>query len=188
MRLFVALSLPEPIRSRLSLLCSGIPDTRWVPPENLHISLRFIGEADGGLFEDIDAALAAIRAPAFTLELRGVGHFGNGARPRALWAGVAREPALQHLRDKIESALVRIGLEPEGQKFKPHVTLSRLKSAPIPKLQDFLARNSLFRTPPFEVTHFTLYSSFLASEAAIYRAERSYALERNTAVHEQRAS
>ncbi len=182
MRLFVALSLPESIRFQVSLLCSGIPDTRWVPPENLHISLRFIGEVDGGMFDDIDAALAGIRAPAFTLELSGVGHFGNGARPRALWAGVARQPALLHLRDKVESALVRTGIEPEGQKFKPHVTLSRLKSVPLAKLQDFLAGNSLFRTPPFEVTQFTLYSSFLASEAAIYREERNYELEQRVVV------
>jgi 2'-5' RNA ligase len=181
MRLFVALPLPDTIRFQLSLLCSGIPDTRWVPPENLHISLRFIGEVDGGMFDDIDAALAVIRAPAFTLELTGVGHFGNGARPRALWAGVARQPALQHLRDKVESAVVRTGLEPEGQKFKPHVTLSRLKSVPISKLQDFLVRNSLFRTPPFEVTHFTLYSSFLGHEAASYRPERIYELDQRMA-------
>ena len=178
MRMFVAVSLPDAVRWRLRLLCAGVPDTRWVPPENLHLTLRFLGELDNGAIEDVDAALAAIRAPAFTLTLAGVGHFGAGARLRALWAGVAREPALQHLHDKVESAVVRAGLPPDGKKFTPHVALARPKGPPIAKVQEFLARNNLFRSDPFEVTHFTLYSSFLAHTAAIHRAERSYELTR----------
>lgn len=180
MRLFVALSLPDPIRWQLVLLCAGLPNTRWVPPENFHITLRFLGETDGAVLEDVDAALAGIRAPRFGLQLEGVGHFGTGKKTRALWAGVGREPALQHLRDKVESAVVRAGLEPDRQKFTPHVTLTRFKAPPpLGKLQDFLVRNSLFRTRPFEVTHFTLFSSFLSHNAAIYQAERSYELSRS---------
>jgi RNA 2',3'-cyclic 3'-phosphodiesterase len=178
MRLFVALSLPENLRWQLQLLCSGLPDVRWVPPENFHITLRFIGDVDGGVVEDIDAGLAGIRAPGFRLQLAGVGHFGSGGKVRSLWAGVAREPALQHLHDKVESAVVRAGLEPNGQKFTPHVTLARPKGVKLPKLPDFLARHSLFRSEPFEVTHFTLYSSFLSHSGAIYQAERSYELSR----------
>ena len=178
MRLFVGLALPEAVRWQLGLLRAGLPGVRWVPPENFHITLRFLGEVDGGTMHDVDAALAGIRAPRFRLTLGGVGHFGNGQQVRSLWAGVGREPALQHLRDKVESAVVRAGLEPEGKKFTPHVTLSFSKSAALPKLQEFLAHNSLFRTTPFEVTHFTLFSSFLGHEHASYHAERSYELSR----------
>jgi 2'-5' RNA ligase len=176
MRLFVALTLPEQVRFRLSLLCCGLPGARWIPPENLHLTLRFIGEVDGGTMQDIDAALAAIRAPGFEMEIAGVGHFGNAGKVRAIWAGIAPLKALQHLHDKIESALVRIGLEPEGQRFHPHVTLTRSNVTQIGKLQEFLAQHSLFRSGPIPVTHFTLYSSFAGSGGSIYRAEESYAL------------
>lgn len=177
MRLFVALSLPEEVRHGLARLCYGLPGVRWVAPENLHVSLRFIGEVDGGAMQDIDAALAGIRAPGFTLELGGIGHFGNAGKLRAVWAGVKPEPALQHLHDKVESAVVRAGIEPERQRYKPHVTLARPNQPPHPaKLQEFLALHSLYRSRPFAVTHFTLYSSFTSGEGPIYRAEQSYAL------------
>lgn len=176
MRLFVALALPEQIRFRLSLLCGGLPGVRWVPEENFHLTLRFLGEVDGGTMQDIDAALAGLRAPGFEMELAGVGHFGTGGKVRAVWAGAAPQPALQHLHDKIESAVVRAGIAPDGQRFRPHVTLTRSTVTQLGKLQDFLAQHSLFRSGRFPVTHFTLYSSFTRSAGPLYRAEESYAL------------
>lgn len=176
MRLFVALPLPDAVRRQLGLLCAGLPGARWVRSDNLHITLRFLGELSGGEMDDVDAALSGISAPRFSLNLTGVGHFGSGGRLRSVWAGAVREPALMHLRDKIESAVVRAGLEPDRQKYLPHVTLTRPKGTPIPKLQDFLATHSLFRSESWEVTHFSLYSSFLAHESAIYREERRYEL------------
>lgn len=178
MRLFVGVPLPESVRARLAMLCCGLPRVRWVPPENLHLTLRFIGDADGGAFADIDAGLAGVRAPGFSVEISGVGHFGNGNRVRIVWAGAGREPGLVHLRDKVESAVVRSGFEPEGQRFSPHVTLGRGRGAPVPRLHHFLAAHALFRCHPFEVGHFVLFSSFPGSGGSIYREERSYELER----------
>ena len=178
MRLFVALALPETVRWQLRLLCGGLPGARWVPPENFHLTLRFIGEVDGAEFHDIDAALAGLRAPRFSVSLAGVGHFGSGNKLRSIWAGVDKQPALNHLRDKVESAVVRAGAEPEGKKFHPHVTLARSKGETVPKLGDFLVQHSLFRSQPFDVTHFTLFSSYLNHIAAIYTPERSYELSR----------
>ena len=178
MRLFVALALPETVRWQLRLLCGGLPGARWVPPENFHLTLRFIGEVDGAEFHDIDAALAGLRAPRFSVSLAGVGHFGSGNKLRSIWAGVDKQPALNHLRDKVESAVVRAGAEPEGKKFHPHVTLARSKGETVPKLGEFLVQHSLFRSQPFDVTHFTLFSSFLNHTAAIYTPERSYELSR----------
>ncbi|MEA2783140.1 MAG: 2,3-cyclic 3-phosphodiesterase [Rhodospirillaceae bacterium] len=178
MRLFVAVALPENVRWQLRLLCGGLPGARWVAPENFHITLRFIGEVDGAEFHDIDAALAGLRAPGFSLSLAGVGHFGSGSKLRSVWAGIDKQPALNHLRDKVESAVVRAGIPPNGQKYQPHVTLARSKGEPVPKLGDYLVQNNLFRSPPFEVTHFTLFSSFLNHNGAIYRPERIYELTR----------
>ena len=177
MRLFVALALPDNIRWQLRLLSGGLAGAmRWVPPENLHITLRFLGEVDGRDAHYVDAALAGIRAPRFSLRLKGVDAFTSGQRVKAVYAGVEKQPALQHLHDKVESAVVRAGLEPEGQKFTPHVTLTRPKDTPLNKLQHYLAEHSLFKTEPFEITHFTLYSSEMGSEQSVYTALQSYAL------------
>lgn len=191
MRLFVALALPDHIRWQLRLLCGGLPTgngyvNRWVPPENFHITLRFLGEVDGRDIEYVDAALAGIRAPRFSLRLKGVDAFSSGQRVKAVYAGVEKQPALQHLHDKVESAVVRAGLPPEGQKYTPHVTLTRPKDPPIAKLQHYLAEHSLFKTEPFEITHFTLFSSALGSEHPVYTGQRSYALRApaEPAIHE----
>jgi 2'-5' RNA ligase len=177
MRVFVALPLPEPVRVGLSLLCGGLPGVRWVAPENMHLTLRFIGEADGGLVEDIDVALSGIRAPRFPVAIAGTGFFGNGNRVRVLWAGVERAAGLMHLHDKIESALVRLGLPPEPQKFTPHVTIGRGRGAPVPRLQTFIESHGLFRAPAFEAGRFALFSSFATRSGSVYQEERSYPLE-----------
>jgi 2'-5' RNA ligase len=96
---------------------------------------------------------------------------------RAVWVGVEREPALFHLRDKVESALVRAGIAPETQKFKPHVTLTRSRQRGDARLGEFIQRNSLFQAGPFRVTEFTLFSSFLSQSGSIYTPERVYPLE-----------
>src|SRR5664279_2338417 len=125
-RLFTAVEIPDAVQLRLSLLQGGIPRARWMPRENLHLTLRFIGEVDHTVARDIDDVLAEIRAPAFTLVLKGVGEFGR-KEGRALWAGVSNGDALQYLAAKIESALQRMGLPAETRKYSPHVTLARLK-------------------------------------------------------------
>jgi 2'-5' RNA ligase len=175
-RLFVALELPEQVRLRLQILSGGVPGAAWVRPESLHLTLRFIGEVDGGWGQDIDAALAGISAPGFDLGLAGVGCWESKGRANALWVGVDKNPALTHLQAKIESALVRLGLEPEPRKFAPHVTLARLKDAPVPRVGAFLSDHALFRLPPFSVEHFVLFSSFLSRSGAIYTPEATYPL------------
>src|SRR5207248_8222181 len=112
LRLFVGIGFPPELKLRLSLLCSGLPGAKWVDPGNLHLTLRFIGEIAEDVAADVDEALARLKAHPFTLQLAGTGIFG-GNKPRALWVGVARDPALVSLRDKIEQALIRTGLEPE---------------------------------------------------------------------------
>jgi len=174
-RLFVALELPENVRTRLSMLQGGVPGARWASDEQLHLTLRFIGEVDDNVAHDIDDALAAIRAPAFTLELAGVGEFGN-KNPRALWAGVRNSDALLHLQKKVETALQRIGLPAEERKFSAHVTLARLKAASREKVVQFLTHHALFASGPFEVDHFVPFSSHLGSGGSVYHAERTYPL------------
>jgi RNA 2',3'-cyclic 3'-phosphodiesterase len=174
-RLFVALELPMSVRARLALLAGGVPGARWQRQDQMHLTLRFIGEVDEGVARDIDDALSTVRAPAFTLELSGVGDFG-GRDPHTLWAGVRANRALVHLQKKAESALVRVGLEAETRKYTPHVTLARLRNAPREKVAEFVAHHALFASGPIEVDSFALFSSHLGGDGAVYRVERKYAL------------
>jgi RNA 2',3'-cyclic 3'-phosphodiesterase len=175
LRLFVGIDLPPELKLGLSLLCTGVPGARWVDAGNFHVTLRFIGEVDEGAASDIDAALAQIRAPRFDLVLAGLGQFGD-AKPRALWAGVDRNAALLQLREKVEYALVRIGIEPETRKYAPHVTLARLRNADVPKLQSFLAQHALWRAAPFRVDRFSLIASYLTKSGSIYEDQADYPL------------
>jgi len=172
LRLFVGIALPPELKLRLSLLCSGVPGARWVDPGNYHLTLRFIGEVDEGLASDIDAALLQIRAPRFEVSLAGVGLFGD----RMLWVGVEKNPPLMHLRDKVESALVRLGLEADTRRYAPHVSLARLRNANEAKLQAFLGEHALFRAAPFPVEQFSLVASYLTKSGAIYEDQADYAL------------
>jgi RNA 2',3'-cyclic 3'-phosphodiesterase len=180
-RLFVGISLPEDVRARLSGLCGGVPGARWVPPENLHLTLRFIGEVHEGDMEDIHLALAGVRTRRFDISISGVGHFETGNEVRVLWARVEKNLELSALQARIESALVRMGLEPEERRFTPHITLARLRDAPVARASAFLAHNNMFRAGPIPVESFTLFSSFLSSEGAIYQEEAEYPLIRAAA-------
>lgn len=174
-RLFVAIDIPETVTESLSHLESGVPGARWQTREQMHLTLRFIGEVGERDAASIDDALAAIREPRFTLELKTVGEFG-GRNPRALWAGVVPNDALKHLQRKIETALQRLGLEAEERKYTPHVTLARLRGTPQGAVMDFLTDHALYASGPFEACAFTLFSSHLSSNGSIYTPERVYPL------------
>jgi 2'-5' RNA ligase len=175
-RLFVALALPDAVAERLELLQFGVPGARWMERDQLHLTLRFIGEVDGSDAGAIDDALSQIRSSRFTLEMKGVGEFG-GKTPRALWAGVRAEDEVVHLQRKIESALQRTGIAAEERKFRPHVTLARLRGVPAGLVMDYLVDHALFASDPFEVNGFILYSSHLSPNGSLYRAERAYRLD-----------
>ena len=173
LRLFVGIALPPELKLRVSLLCAGVPGARWVDPGNYHLTLRFIGEVDEGMASDIDAALVQIRAPRFEVAVAGVGRFGD----RMLWLGVDKCPPLVHLRDKVESALVRLGLEAETRRYAPHVTLARLRNASEARLAAFLAEHALFRAASFRVERFSLVASYLTKSGAIYEEQADYPLK-----------
>jgi 2'-5' RNA ligase len=176
LRLFVALDLPPALRDALASRANGLPHARWVPPENYHLTLRFIGEVEPWRAEEVDECLAALRGRPFDLALSGAGLFEKAGRIHSVWIGAERNDALAALQAKIETALQRIGLEPERRRFAPHVTLARTDRAETHKLVSFMQTHSLFRAPPVPVEHFTLFSSYLGKEAAHYVPEVDYEL------------
>lgn len=177
-RLFVALSLPEALRARLSRLQEGLPGARWVDEDSLHLTLRFIGEVDQAMAADIDTALMQVKGEPFTLELSGIGTFETRGRPGTLWVGGVASPELLSLRDRIESAVTRAGLNREGRRFSPHVTLARLKEPRRDRLAHYIAYHNLFASGPVPIDTFTLFSSSLGRDGALYTPEATYPLGR----------
>jgi len=174
--MFVGLALPADLRQRLTGLCSGLPGARWVDGENMHMTLRFIGEVDAPGADDLDQALASVRVPGFDITFTGLGSFASRSKVRAVWIGAEPVPGLLHLRDKIESAVVRAGFEPEHRKFKPHVTLARLKSGSTVAAGKYLEAKGAFTAASFPVTAFTLFRSHLGHGGARYEAAAAYPL------------
>lgn len=175
-RLFVAIDLPPDIAARVQEICYGIPGAKWVQEEQMHLTLRFIGAVDGGIFRDIKEGLAEISAAPFSLQVKGLGFFPPRKAPRVLWAGVTPVEEVKRLRNRIENFLVGMGIEPEGRKYSPHVTLARLHDTPAARLNRFLAGNNLFATEEFAVSEFHLYSSELTPKGAFHTLEASYPL------------
>lgn len=175
-RLFAAIEIPESVRVRLSLLQGGVPGAKWSAQENLHLTLRFIGDVDEMTAREIDDVLSNLHSPSFELTLKGVGEFG-GNEPHALWAGVAPCPGLTHLAAKIERGLQRIGRPAETRKYTPHVTLAYLKDAPLTRVHEFLAAHNLFDSGPFAARAYSLFSSHQTARGSLYRAERTYPLD-----------
>ncbi len=176
MRLFVGIAIPERLAQSLLLLEGGIPGARWQSREQLHLTLRFIGEVDGRTVADIDDALRAVREPAFELEPFGVGVF-TPKEPRQLWVGMRSNPALLHLHRKVDTAMTRLGLRADGRKFSPHITVARLKSPPRDRLVQFLQNHALLSAQPFAVDRFSLFRSTLTANGSLYTVEQDYALD-----------
>jgi 2'-5' RNA ligase len=175
-RLFVALGLPSSLTDRLQSICHGLQGARWVDPENLHLTLRFIGEVSGPERNDIETILAEIEAPAFSFSLVGMGHWQTANRPKAIWLGVEADPGLHALYQRINRDLRRLGLKLDKQAFRPHVTLARARALNPDALAGYLASHNLFRSEPIVATEFHLYSSRLHPDGPVYSREASYGL------------
>lgn len=173
-RLFVAVRPPPPIRSLLLAAMGGVGGARWQSDEQLHLTLRFIGEVDGHLGADIHAALGAIHHPPFDVAVCGLGTFESRGRPDTLWAGVAPHEPLNALHKKVDQTLARVGVKPDKRAFHPHITLARLnrESGPVHLLGDAGGLTS----PAFAVDAFGLYESTLTPEGAVYTAIERYRL------------
>lgn len=175
-RIFIGLELPTIVRDHLALLCGGVPGARWEAHDKLHLTVRFVGDIEGDSLRRLGGALARVQAPAFELELAGVGFFPPRGQPKSLWAGVADARALVELHRRIARALASTDVPADPRKFAPHVTLARLRDAPDDRVAGFLAQHALFRTAPFELRAFGMFSSVLGPGGSKYRIERSYPL------------
>jgi RNA 2',3'-cyclic 3'-phosphodiesterase len=173
-RLFVALDLPENVRKALGELTarlkSQFPRTRWVRPEGMHITIKFIGETDPGKLDPIRAALETIHSSApVEMSLRGVGFFPNERHPRVAWCGVEASPNLAQLAADASQALVPLGIPAESRSFVPHLTLARFSSPD--GLEMLASAVSNFKSHEFgseRASEFHLFESILKPSGAEY--------------------
>jgi len=174
-RLFTALEVPRDAALSLSLLRGGLPGARWIDVENYHLTLRFIGDVEGHVADEIANALDRVRRSAFSLTLSGVGAFG-GRKPHSIFAGCAASPDLNSLQAEIERICQRLGLPSDPRKFTPHVTLARLRNTTPEAVAHYLSARGNFAAMPFRVGRFVLMSSRDSVGGGPYIVEEAWPL------------
>lgn len=174
-RLFVALRPPREMRETLLALMGGVPGARWQEDDQLHLTLSFIGEVDRPEADDIASALAAVDGPRPTIALQGAGSFDHKGHIHSIWAGIAPDPGLKQLHDRINRALLSAGARPEQRAFKPHITLARLGREAGP-VAPFVAGIGGLASAPVTLDAFLLFESRLGHNGACYEAVARYPL------------
>jgi len=174
-RLFVAIRPPERIRDLLIDAMDDGADFRWQDDEQLHLTLRFIGEVERPVADDLAAALSRVSTARFDLRIAGVGRFEQRSSG-ALWAGIEPKAPVAALAAKVERVCQQVGLEPERRTFHPHITLARWKGRRTREIQDFLSHSAGLSSEPFDVTEFMLFESRLSRHGAHYEEIASYNL------------
>jgi RNA 2',3'-cyclic 3'-phosphodiesterase len=175
MRLFTGVELPPDVALDLKIMQGGVLGARWIDAQSFHITLRFIGDIDDSLGREVAFALERLDMRPFALTIRGIGVFG-GNKPHAIIAHVEENAELRRLQLSQERMCQSLGLEPETRKFIPHVTLARLRDADPQDLRNFVESHALYRSKPFVVEGFNLFSSRPSRGGGPYAVEESYAM------------
>ena len=175
LRLFTGLEIPADVGQSLSMLRGGLPGARWIDPENYHVTLRFIGDVDDTIAHEVASMLGRVRRAAFELRVEDLVSFG-GRKPRAIVATLGPAKELMELQAEHERLMQRVGLEPEGRKYTPHVTLARLRDSSSRHVADFLSTHQPFRSTPFRISRFVLYSARASVGGGPYVVEAAYPL------------
>ncbi len=176
LRLFIALDLPETVKQQLLSLRRYMPGARWQSFEQMHVTINFIGDVNNSLLTEIKQRLTSVRAKPLELAINGVDYFGSSRQPSILFAKVVPNPELKKLSRLINNAYSEIGITTERQKFKPHITLARLKQTPYQSVGEFIQLEALFKIDRFMVDNFHLFSSKLHPEGSQYFIEESFPL------------
>ncbi len=175
-RLFTALEIPRDASLSLSLLRGGLPGARWIDPENYHMTLRFFGDVEGHVADEIAGALDRVRRTSFTLALSGVGAFGS-KKPHSIYASVSASPALHALQAEIDGICRRLGVPADSRKFTPHVTVARLRNSSPGEVAHYLSQRGDFSTAPFKVGRFVMMSSRDSVGGGPYVVEEAWPLD-----------
>lgn len=174
-RLFVAIRPPQPVRDLLVDAMDDSPDFRWEDEQQLHLTLRFIGEVERPAANDLADALGGVRSRRFDLRIAGVGRFEQRTSG-TLWAAIEPKPPIAALAAKVERVCQSVGLEPERRAFHPHITLARWKGRRTREVQNYLERKAALSSEPFTVDQFILFESRLSRHGAHHEPVAAYPL------------
>jgi RNA 2',3'-cyclic 3'-phosphodiesterase len=174
-RIFTGLEIPADVAASLAMLRGGLPGARWIDPENYHLTLRFIGDVDDDTAHEVASLLGRVQRRPFEVRFDELSSFG-GRKPRAVIAAIDPVAALIELQAEHERLMQRVGLEPEGRKYTPHVTLARLRDVSSRDVADYLSTRALIRPLPFQVSRFVLFSSRASVGGGPYVVEAAYPL------------
>lgn len=180
MRLFVALPVPNDVVDALLPLQEGVGAADWTEPDDLHLTLRFLGEWPAARLDELRAGLDRLVAHDFVLGLRGVGCFPPRGAPHALWAGVSDSEPLRQLQRRVDQLVAELGGGHDPRHFAPHITLGRLRGASDKRTErevaSWLQTHSAFAGPVFAAGRVVLYQSGLAEGGGGYLALHEVAL------------
>lgn len=174
-RLFTGLKIPPDVATRLAFLKGGLRTARWIDEADYHLTLRFIGDVEGPVANDIAAALAHVGQSSFTIEISGLGSFGH-RKPHSLWAGIAADQNLIDLQADHERIVQRAGLPPEGRKFTPHITLARIRGTSARDTANWLTMRGAFGPIVVQFEKFVLFSAKDSTGGGPYVVEETYPL------------
>ncbi|HEX6981836.1 MAG TPA: RNA 2',3'-cyclic phosphodiesterase [Balneolaceae bacterium] len=176
MRCFVAVPFLETVKQQLGVLQEPVKGLRWQKINQLHITLKFLGDVSEDKVKALQTEFSKIKMPAFSLSLQGLGYFPKGKRPRVLWAGVEENQSLRKLRDKVEGICVSAGFKAGARPFMPHITLARVKGASGDEVESLITRNQQLKIHDIPVDEFVLYESKLHSMGAEHIRLKSFGL------------
>lgn len=175
-RLFIALELPDSIRKTLATIGPPMPRVRWLPANQIHLTLAFLGDVESELQSSLESKLSEIRIGQFVLPVTGIGTFGH-SRPKVIWAGVGHgHPHLFALQKKVLDATLGAGIQTELRSFRPHITIARTDGASLASLKPFLKKHEDAEFGMARIDHFTLFSSQLLAEGPRYTIENTWNL------------
>jgi RNA 2',3'-cyclic 3'-phosphodiesterase len=181
MRVFIAVDLPNDIRRKLKELQRELRplsnSARWVVPESIHITLKFLGEVPEKRIEEIDEALGGLTWKPFTVSVHGVGFFPGARSPRVFWAGM-EAPTMQGLTEELDARMERLGFDKEKRAFRPHITLARAKDTRIDSA--LVTASSKYAEQDFgsfSADRIFLFQSTLKPTGAVYNKVKEYSLE-----------
>ena len=176
-RLFLALALPPAVRTALASLAEPWPGVTWTRPEQLHVTLRFLGDVATAEIERVTKRLATVRVAPFILPIEGIGTFPPNRPPRIVWIGIGSgHPRLFQLRQRLDDALIAAGLQLDVRTFHPHVTLARCTEDAAATVTPWAHANREAEAPPFRVEAFDLYASELLPSGAVHTLRERFPL------------
>lgn len=176
MRLFIAIELPKDLKDEIEALHKPIDGIRWQSAEQVHITLKFLGDTSCEQLADLKTKLKDIQSPAFHLEIKGLDKFPAKGIPKVIWVGVSEAPKLMQLQTRVEDASLEAGFIKERHTFKPHITLARVKKEGEIAAYQFLRKRFTY-SKEIEINHFTLFQSHLSAEGARHEVVKRYSLE-----------